>query len=259
MAAGDVDARITTLQAFNCASFDGVDDIITFSGYNRFDIKKGCTISFFVKSLVADASASSVSINDGTNQLMVSLNTDAAASNTGVRVSDIGFDDTFSSGSQSQPTLNKWYHVAGTYDGSNFITYLDGVAMLTDSSTLSTWNGYVKNIEIGGETIGTGSFGKQRIAMVKIYDVALSASDILKLSLGQDVSKNIVADIPLNGSALEKINNISGTITGATFSIDDNDVTTAVTEQRTATLSTGTFIFTNGMDGQIYHAAITEA
>jgi hypothetical protein len=79
------------------------------------------------------------------------------------------------------PSLNTWYQVVGTYDGSVLRQYVNGTA---SGGTLN----YVGTPQSGGEvrlmrrwddTVSSGNLIAGDLAIVKIYNQALSDSDIL--------------------------------------------------------------------------------
>ena len=79
---------------------------------------------------------------------------------------------------KGQPVLNKWYHLAATFDGRTLKLYVDGV--LVNSGTLTG------GLHVNGRTINIGSdngnqkFFKGDLDNVSMWTVALSAADIVK-------------------------------------------------------------------------------
>ena len=90
------------------------------------------------------------------------------------------FDGSWHNTSGFAPTLNTWYHVVGTYDGSAVTQYVNGVV----NSTLN----YVGTPASGGEiriarrwdsaNNDSTNFFPGDIAVVRIYSVALTAAQI---------------------------------------------------------------------------------
>lgn len=75
--------------------------------------------------------------------------------------------------------INRWYHVAATYDGSVFRLYLDGIEMGESESGLK--------LIAGGDVLSIGSYQggahhgfKGAIDEVKLYDRARSPLEIIK-------------------------------------------------------------------------------
>jgi len=75
-------------------------------------------------------------------------------------------------------TPNKWYHVAGTYDGTDVKLYVNGVLEGTKNYSGTTITNSDDSIRIGGHAGGTNDF-EGYIDEVAIYSSALSASEIL--------------------------------------------------------------------------------
>ena len=76
---------------------------------------------------------------------------------------------------------NEWHHVTGTFDGANINVYLDGVldesAPTTEPLGIST-----TNLFIGENSESTGRSWDGLIDEVMIFDMALSADEILELA-----------------------------------------------------------------------------
>ena len=90
----------------------------------------------------------------------------------------------FSGGSvastQTSWTAETWYHLVGTYNGSTLRIFVDGV----ESNSVDASGSYTTdaNLYIGSQ-IGTDRFFNGTIDEVKIYDIALTASQIQALYL----------------------------------------------------------------------------
>ena len=79
---------------------------------------------------------------------------------------------------KGQPVLNKWYHLAATFDGTTLKLFVDGV--LINSSTVTGGlhvNGRTFNI---GSDNGSQKFFKGNLDNVAMWNVALPATDIVK-------------------------------------------------------------------------------
>jgi hypothetical protein len=79
------------------------------------------------------------------------------------------------------PPLNSWHHVAYTYDGTTHRLYLDGGAPVT--STIVPNTAFVTHAEISAYN-GAG-FLNGEIDELRIYNVALTATQIAKLAAGE--------------------------------------------------------------------------
>jgi hypothetical protein len=72
---------------------------------------------------------------------------------------------------------NVWYHLAGTFDGVNHRLYVNGVLLTTSGST--TFNTTSATAQIGRQ-VNAIEYWNGNIANVKIYNRALSATEILQ-------------------------------------------------------------------------------
>ena len=79
-------------------------------------------------------------------------------------------------------TTETWYHVALTWDGGNYVVYVDGAAMADgDYAGLDVLNP-VADIGNDGNTDGRSEAFNGLLDDVRIYDSALSADDVLGLA-----------------------------------------------------------------------------
>jgi hypothetical protein len=76
------------------------------------------------------------------------------------------------------PPLNQWVHFVGTYDGTVFKSYQDGVFKATSSTIPSSAFNNTANLIIGA---GQYHFGSGKIDDIRIYNRALSGSEVSQL------------------------------------------------------------------------------
>jgi len=116
--------------------------------------------------------------------------------------------------------VNKWYFVAGVYDGSVMRIYINGenVGSATQTGTLN--DGGDNNEYIGVR--GTTNYFNGKISDLRIYDEALTESEIKNLyyeiaPTGETLLESgLVAHYKLDGNALDAGNNgMDGTSNGA--------------------------------------------
>lgn len=74
---------------------------------------------------------------------------------------------------------NRWYHLAGTYDGSVYRLYLDGIEVAASKPGLTLIKG-TDTLSIGSYSGGTGSVFNGRIDELKLWRGARSPYDIVK-------------------------------------------------------------------------------
>jgi hypothetical protein len=117
---------------------------------------------------------------DLVDKLNFSIGTNNAPTNRNISVGF--FDGSFRTTTGVVPQVGVWYQVVGTYDGSVVRQYVNGVA---SGGTVN----YVGTPESGGEvrlmrrwdlTEIASNFVDGDLAIVKIYNTALSSSDILQ-------------------------------------------------------------------------------
>lgn len=77
-------------------------------------------------------------------------------------------------------TTNTWYHVVGTWDGSNLRMYLNGVADSIAQPLSGTMANNGDNLGIGASATGVRPFNGL-IDDVRVYNRALSATDVMNL------------------------------------------------------------------------------
>ena len=75
-------------------------------------------------------------------------------------------------------TTSKWYHIVGTYNGSTMEMYLNGVKYNSVSYPGSIQYTSVNNLYVGLN--GGGTYFNGRVALTKVYNKALSTSEVLQ-------------------------------------------------------------------------------
>lgn len=138
------------------------------------------------------------------------------------------------------PTTNTWYQVVGSYDGATVRQYVDGVAnggTLTYSGT-PTSGGEVRMMRRWDSTVTSSNLVNGDLAIVRIYNRALSATEILSnynAQSGRFVSSQFVGDfLALDMNASNPVsysggptwldvtdNGHIGTLNGVTFSAEN--------------------------------------
>jgi hypothetical protein len=133
------------------------------------------TISAWINITAMPASTSGiVSISQASGNILLGLST----TELGVRRSD---------GTQivgtTAPSTGSWHHVAYTWDGTTNVLYIDGIAQPA-TNTAHDATGAVTSALIGATSLTTGFFNGQ-IDDVRIYDAALTATQVARLNAGR--------------------------------------------------------------------------
>ena len=123
-----------------------------------------------------------------------------------------------------QPILNKWYHIAATYDGISLKLYVDGILQSTAVAT-GTMNYTHRTISIGSAN-GNQKFFQGSIDDVAFWSKSLTVNEIIQgENLGLNGSENgLIAYWQFNeGSGTIIHNTVSNTLSGnliGAFSLD---------------------------------------
>jgi len=153
-------------------SFDGVNDYVDFGNNAAFDIAEQITLSAWVNPNDAGSGQHKPYVGKGDNAYAIKH----ANSNTieffiydgGWYVAQVKVDDSFN---------GEWHHVAGTYDGSELKTYVDGILGAT-MAHVGLIEVQTHNLTIGTNSQASGRFYDGAIDEVNIYNRALSNAEI---------------------------------------------------------------------------------
>ncbi len=165
----------TTGKIDGALNFDGVDDAVQI-GTGNLNISGG-TIAFW-------AYAESFS---GTAQYLfghatqpwanrIQLYTDDSSGNL-----DLGLGDSHNLNSIQNLNTDTWYHITLTWNGTNYVVYIDGQARANSTYTgLSTFEGYADIGNNGNSSDRSAAFDGM-IDDVRVYNRALNAAEVLEL------------------------------------------------------------------------------
>ena len=81
--------------------------------------------------------------------------------------------------------VGAWHHIAGVGDGTNMYLYIDGVQLASRAFATASYGSNSSPFTIGGNLSINGKNFNGLIDEVVVYDRALSAAQILQLTLGQ--------------------------------------------------------------------------
>jgi hypothetical protein len=159
-------------------NFDGTNDIVTFSDTSLPSSTSSRTVSVWFK---FDTLRLQVAISYGTPNVTNSRQSWGMGTLSN-RIWMTTEGPNFNFG-ESVPTVNTWYHVLATYDGTNLTRYLNGVQvatnnLVTDGTQLNTvLNG---TLRIGDYATTANLPWDGRVANAMIYNRALTAAEVLQ-------------------------------------------------------------------------------
>lgn len=125
-------------------------------------------------------------VSSGSNQFLIAKGTDGAQGSYYISqngdqfqfyIGANGVDQVYTQTTPLSLQTNRWYHVAGTYDGSNLKIYVDGVLKGTTAATISPGNTLPLTMGCQDRT-GVNYYLNGSLDEVRIWSVARSASEI---------------------------------------------------------------------------------
>ena len=160
--------------------FDGSNDYISVPSTSSTPVDfsaKNYTIEAWINPNTTAAFAGPILSKYGTTDSLRSINFSRTSSGK-LRLYERATGTDVSHDSTSTLTLNRWTHVAVTRTSSQVKLYIDGSLDNTISSTFTPNNGGSQNINIGSQANGQFNFFDGQIGQVRVYDTALTDSDI---------------------------------------------------------------------------------
>ena len=149
-------------------------------------------------------------------------------------------------------SINQWYHIVATWDGTTSKVYIDGVKETTEG-TVSSMNTSVVNTLIGAshDSAGTGTTGgwDGKLDAVSIFDYALSSSQVTTLygssstGIGNPMSLNPVAFYQLGDKSA--FNGANYLVPNIAAEEDDGDIATSYSPYALDFDGTNDYIDTN--------------
>lgn len=262
MASGDVDIStgINPI-AFNCASFDGIDDYIDIA-HTTADLgtsyPTGMSVSCWVYPKTSGGSGYGRIVDlgsdpNGTNGFFLAYN-----GPSGIYLCLNGSSATVTTGLE----LGKWHHVVGIWGpespSASVKIYIDG-AKVVDTTIPKTLSQviYTYPIRIGNRCQSTDRCWKGGIRDLRFYNKVLTPTDIANLYAGLNIAETPVHWFKLKGDYID-YGSVGGTGTnsGSIFECIDGTLNQVIKTQRTTAGSTGKF-FMCKLDKKIVTGAIT--
>jgi hypothetical protein len=94
--------------------------------------------------------------------------------------------------------LDTWTHVVMVHDGTNNDIYFNGILAATKERAGTLASGNTDSLTIGRESTLWGNYFKGRFDDIRIYDIALTAADILALYEDESGTQNSIALDPVH-------------------------------------------------------------
>ena len=202
-------------------SFDGVDDYVEIPDADGLDIVSEFTVSAWFRVEYIGTSNDQFIVSKGRDN-STTYSWGLAVDNVDPVLHWVLFDGATNPQVTSSMTIqqNKWYHVVGTYDGSEMVLYINGVEEATTQVNIQTGN-QLSSVEIG-KWPNQNYYFNGEITEVGIWNTALTSTEVEMFENGSWIDNPPVAFWTLHenqlGSAIDQSGNEhNGTINGATW------------------------------------------
>ena len=160
-------------------NFNGFNDYVSIADAVAFDVTNALTVAGWIKCTGAWNTGSTVDV--------VLRKGDSNPNNWQLSVSDgrveLGLDMNDEAGIRGNTVLalNRWYHVAGTWDGTNGRVYVDGVQDNTPTAKAAPIGTDARAVYLGGR-IGSTDVHTGPVDEVRFYNRCLTAAEIANLA-----------------------------------------------------------------------------
>jgi hypothetical protein len=159
-------------------AFDGVDDYVNVPDDNLLDLNTFTLEAWVYPTTLSTPWRSVIFKEDATaNRQAYSLYASNGSAFPTVEVGNPAGSGVITKAGSATISANTWTHLAATYDGSALKVYKDGTLIGTQSLT-GTLTTSTHPLKIGGNAIYWNEWFEGRIDEVKLYDRALSATEI---------------------------------------------------------------------------------
>jgi hypothetical protein len=155
--------------------FDGINDLVSVPDANSLDLTGGMTLEAWVYPTGSMSGWDSILMKEYSTGLIYALYANGDSNVPYIFISNNSTEHGI--GGTSSLPINKWTHVAATFDGSNLRLYINGtqVRVLAFSGNIQT---SARGMYIGGSSVWSNEGFAGIIDEVRIYNRALSASEI---------------------------------------------------------------------------------
>lgn len=158
----------------NCLSFDGINDGVMVPNHTSLQITANLTVEGWINNNAASGGDRDwISKHTATNANLVGFR---FQTNGGGAISfNVGNGPGTAKGASSTIPINEWHHVAGTYDGSNVLLYIDGALAASNTGAVMGNNSQPLYI---GDFFDNGTFFMGQIDEVRIWNVVRTQAQI---------------------------------------------------------------------------------
>jgi len=167
-------------------TFDGTDDRISISSDSNLDFLGtlpysievwGNLESLGIGARMMVSRENSIGVGrDGYNILLTNMNSSTVSFSAERFASNVQLGISTSLATSS--VLNKWSHYVATYDGQFYRLFFNGSLVATSSSITSSITNTTSTVSIANRGTGLGNFINMKMAVVSIYNTALSAAQV---------------------------------------------------------------------------------
>lgn len=171
--------RSTQAKFGRALSFSGSNSLVTVSDSRSLDLTQGMTLSAWVYPTDWASGWTTVIMKERSGGLSYSLSSNSDAGQPNSTVSIGSYDRQLTAGSHLPS--NTWTHLAATYDGTTQRLYINGVQVGSRAQT-GTLDVSANPLRIGGNTVWANEYFQGLIDEVRIYNRALSQTEIAKVS-----------------------------------------------------------------------------
>jgi hypothetical protein len=218
---GTVNGAILTPDRFGNAnsaySFDGIDDVISFSGIPMSNTDNFTIMAWVNPALFDPANQFNkmiISLGPGSNGYNLGMG-NGSGSGAGNQLSALYNLVAWINSGTFFPTINTWYHVALVRDNGTTKFYFNGTQ--SPNTTTASPNSFSSGFQIGGQGFDPTHYWNGKIDEVKIYNVALTPSQV---QAEYTQTAGPVAYYPFSGNANDIVGNNNGTVNGAALTAD---------------------------------------
>jgi hypothetical protein len=235
--------------------FDGINDWVTVADAGDLDLSSGMTLEAWVNPSVVGG-WQTVLLKEGAGNMAYELYSNIDAARPAAYFTTAGGAIRAVTGAATL-AANTWTHIATTYDGANMRLYVNGSLVRTAARTgaILATDG---PLHIGGNEVWGGEWFSGLLDEVRVYNRALSASEIRA-----DMSGSTLPEPPANhapvarGDSLTTVADAPVAFTAAALLANDSDANgdpITITSMAVASVAGGT-VANNGADAWTYTPA----